>query len=151
MLMHSSRAPGFSHLRTPMSVLKEGSCKPVKTVEAIRFSEDGATNATASFGSVNLADALTTIKDAGLAGIASYFVVEVTFFAIALPIGYVGYYAATGEWLSLLDCLQNGEGRIRILGLLFSYVVLLKTLFPLRLGSTLLLTPRMRAILRRII
>ena len=33
------------------------------------------------------------------------------------------------------------EGKARLLGLLLSYVVLLKALFPLRLGSTLLLTP----------
>ena len=39
------------------------------------------------------------------------------------------------------------EGKARVLGLLLSYVVLLKTLFPLRLGSTLLLTPQMQRLL----
>ena len=43
---------------------------------------------------------------------------------------------------------QDGvEGKARVLGLLLSYVVLLKALFPLRLGSTLLLTPQMQRLL----
>ena len=39
------------------------------------------------------------------------------------------------------------EGKARVLGLLLSYVVLLKALFPLRLGSTLFLTPQMQRLL----
>ena len=52
---------------------------------------------------VRTAAALATIKDAGIAGVASYFTVEVSFFAIALPIGYVVYHGTTGEWLQLQD------------------------------------------------
>ena len=86
---------------------------------------------------------LQLVKDAGIAGAISYTVVELTFFAIALPIGYFSWHASTGEWLQPLLLLQEDgvEGKARLLGLLLSYVVLLKTLFPLRLGSTLLLTP----------
>ena len=88
-------------------------------------------------------DPLQQVKEAGLAGGLSYFAVEVTFFAIALPVGYLAWHASTGEWLQPLVLLQEdgAEGKVRLLGLLLSYVVLLKTLFPLRLGSTLLLTP----------
>ena len=65
---------------------------------------------------------------------------EVSFFAIALPIGYVVYHGTTGEWLQLQDLLSDGEGRVRLVGIILSYIVLLKTLFPLRLGATLFLT-----------
>ena len=86
---------------------------------------------------------LQVVKDAGVAGAISYTAVELTFFSIALPIGYFSWHASTGEWLQPLLLLQEDgvEGKARLLGLLLSYVVLLKTLFPLRLGSTLLLTP----------
>ena len=136
---------------------------------------------------------LQLVKDAGIAGAISYTVVELSFFSIALPIGYFSWHASTGEWLQPLlllqdvsdathapranthtsTCLalacraaaqprshtlgaqcaaacrtQDGvEGKARVLGLLLSYVVLLKALFPLRLGSTLLLTPQMQRLL----
>ena len=79
----------------------------------------------------------------GVAGAISYTVVELSFFAIALPIGYFAWHASTGEWLRpLLLLAEDGvEGKARLLGLLLSYVVLLKSFFPVRLGSTLLLTP----------
>jgi hypothetical protein len=95
---------------------------------------------------------LALVKDAGLAGAISYTVVELSFFAIALPVGVFAWHASTGEWLQpLLLFREDGfEGKARILGLLLSYIVLLKTLFPLRLGSTLLLTPRTARLLRRI-
>ncbi|EOD32750.1 hypothetical protein EMIHUDRAFT_471624 [Emiliania huxleyi CCMP1516] len=97
---------------------------------------------------------LQLVKDAGVAGAISYTAVELTFFAVALPVGYVAWHASTGEWLQPLLLLRGDdvEGKARLLGLLLSYVVLLKTLFPVRLGShppcqrhalgsTLLLTP----------
>lgn len=88
-------------------------------------------------------DPLAEVKAAGIAGIISYFCVEVTFFAIALPIGYFAWHASTGEWLQpqLLMQSDSGEDKVRLVGLILSYVVLLKTLFPVRLGATLLLTP----------
>ena len=51
------------------------------------------------------------------------------------------------EWLQLQDLLSDGEGRVRLVGIILSYIVLLKTLFPLRLGATLFLTPRMKSFL----
>ena len=140
---------------------------------------------------------LQLVKDAGIAGAISYTVVELSFFSIALPIGYFSWHASTGEWLqpllllqdvsdathapranthprrashsqprsqaaaqpssraaaawvlsALLRAAQDGaEGKARVLGLLLSYVVLLKALFPLRLGSTLLLTPQIQRLL----
>ena len=92
---------------------------------------------------------LQLVKDAGIAGAVSYTAVELTFFAIALPVGYLSWHASTGEWLQPLLLLQadSVEGKARLLGLLLSYVVLLKTLFPLRLGSTLLLTPYTKRLL----
>lgn len=90
---------------------------------------------------------MQTIKSAGIAGVLSYFVVELSFFAVALPAGYVAYHAGTGTWLDLGVLLEDGEGRVQLLGIIATYVVLLKTLFPLRLGATLLLTPRMKQLL----
>jgi len=92
---------------------------------------------------------LQLVKDAGIAGAISYTVVELSFFSVALPIGYFSWHASTGEWLQPLLLLQDDgvEGKARVLGLLLSYVVLLKALFPLRLGSTLLLTPVMQGLI----
>lgn len=97
-------------------------------------------------------DPLALVKEAGLAGIVSYFCVEVSFFAVALPTGYVLWHANTGEWLQPLLLLQEGSGedKVRLVGLILSYIVLLKTLFPLRLGATLALTPKMRNVLNAI-
>lgn len=94
-------------------------------------------------------DPLAEVKAAGIAGILSYFCVEVTFFAIALPTGYFAWHWQTGEWLQPQLLLQSdsGDDKIRLVGLILSYVVLLKTLFPVRLGTTLLLTPVMKRIL----
>ena len=94
-------------------------------------------------------DPLQVVKDAGIAGIVSYFCVEITFFAIALPTGYFLWHWNTGEWLQPLLLVQEGSGedKVRLVGLILSYVVLLKTLFPVRLGATLLLTPVMKGIL----
>ena len=74
--------------------------------------------------------------------------VPLSFFAIALPIGYVVWHESTGEWLQPLLLLQtaDNEDRVRLVSLLLSYIVILKTLFPLRLGTTLLLTPKMRSL-----
>lgn len=83
------------------------------------------------------------VRDAGIAGSLSYALVELTFFAVALPIGYFAWHSNTGEWLQPMLLLQPDgvEGKARLLGLLLSYIVLLKAFFPVRLGSTLLLTP----------
>ena len=94
-------------------------------------------------------DPLQAVKDAGIAGIASYFLVEVSFFAFALPTGYFLYHSSTQEWLNLTELLSEGEGRVKILSLLVGYIVVLKTAFPLRLGATLALTPKMKELLRR--
>ena len=51
--------------------------------------------------------------------------------------------------MHLFPLATADEGKARLLGLLLSYIVLLKTLFPLRLGSTLLLTPRVARLLDR--
>lgn len=87
------------------------------------------------------------IRDAGLAGAISYFCVETSFFAVALPSGYFAYHASTGIWLDAMQLVTGGEGRADVLALLVAYVFLLKTLFPFRLGATLLLTPRVKAML----
>ena len=92
---------------------------------------------------------LELVKDAGISGAISYTVVELSFFAIALPTGFFTWHATTGEWLQPLLLLQEDgvEGKARLLGLLLSYIVLLKSFFPVRLGSTVLLTPYIKRLL----
>ena len=65
---------------------------------------------------------LGLVKDAGVAGAISYTVVELVFWAIALPIGIFSWHASTGEWLQPLLLLQADgvEGKARLLGLLLS-------------------------------
>ena len=50
----------------------------------------------------------------------SYTAVELTFFATALPLGYLFWHATTGEWLEPLLLLQEdgAEGKARLAGLL---------------------------------
>jgi len=93
--------------------------------------------------------ALEAVRGAGLAGGISYFVVELGFFAIALPVGYFAWHASSGVWLdpTLLLGDGEGEGKAELVALLVGYVLLLKTLLPLRLGATLLLTPRVKTLL----
>ena len=43
------------------------------------------------------ANPMELVKQAGLAGVVSYFCVEVSFFAIALPIGYFVWHESTGD------------------------------------------------------
>lgn len=50
---------------------------------------------------------LQLVKDAGIAGAISYTVVELSFFSIALPIGYFSWHASTDEWLQPLLLLQD--------------------------------------------
>ena len=92
---------------------------------------------------------MDAIKEAGVAGVLSYFVVELTFFAIALPIGYYWWHYSTGEWLQPLLLLERGDGaeRLQLLGLVASYIFVLKAALPVRLGSTLLLMPYTRRLL----
>ena len=66
---------------------------------------------------------LQLVKDAGVAGAISYTVVELSFFAIALPIGYFAWHASTGEWLQPILLLRE-DGcacRARRLATLSSY------------------------------
>ena len=41
------------------------------------------------------------------AGAISYTAVELTFFAVALPVGYVAWHASTGEWLQPMLLLRG--------------------------------------------
>ena len=94
---------------------------------------------------------MQSIRSAGLAGGISYFLVELSFFAIALPVGYIAYHASTGIWLDLTQLLTDSEGKAQLLALLVAYIVLLKTFFPVRLGATLILTPHMQVLMRLLV
>ena len=50
---------------------------------------------------------LQLVKDAGVSGAISYTIVELTFFSVALPIGYLAWHASTGEWLQPLLLLHD--------------------------------------------
>ena len=95
---------------------------------------------------------LQQVKDAGIAGVVSYFLVECTFFAIAMPVGYFGWHQTTGEWLDPSVLLRSGddEAKIALVALIVGYIFALKTLLPVRLGGTLLLTPYTRRVIDRV-
>ena len=142
--VHAARAPlqpAFARWRAPPPCLcDEGPPEGMGPMAAVRESLLGWKSKVEE-------EPLAAVKEAGVAGAISYTAVELTFFAVTLPIGYVLYHTSTGEWLDLSQLLSDGEGRVRILGLLFAYIVLLKTFFPLRLGATLLVIPRTRQLL----
>ena len=94
-----------THPRTPAPILSSA-------FELIEQRQFGALVARAREDPSTL---LQLVKDAGVAGAVSYTAVELTFFAIALPVGYFSWHASTGEWLQPLLLLQEDgvEGKAR--------------------------------------
>ena len=73
------------------------------------------------------------IKDAGLAGIVSYGLVQLAFFGAAVPIGLFGYYQATGHWPDL----SNAEDQGQVAAEVFAFLSLSRLLIPLRIALAL--------------
>jgi hypothetical protein len=91
------------------------------------------------------------VKALGVPGAVSLFGVKLTTYAIAIPAGYVGWHASTGEWLDptllLSDGLGDAEAKARLLGLWASYYLLLKVTVPFQLGAAYALAPFTRTVL----
>ena len=57
------------------------------------------------------AELLQKVKDAGVAGIISYGVVQLAFFGASIPVGIYAYHSATGHWPDLSNAEDQAQLR----------------------------------------
>eukprot|EP00966_Prymnesium_polylepis_P165085 3816979-Prymnesium_polylepis.1 len=84
---------------------------------------------------------LQQIKDAGLAGIVSYGLVQLAFFGVSVPVCLFGYFEATGHWPDL----SNAEDQAQLAGESFAFLGFSRLLIPLRIGLALASTQWVQA------
>ena len=84
------------------------------------------------------------IKNAGLAGTIAYIITEIGFWALGIPVIVSSYHASTGDWLSFTDA----EERSQILKLTAGFAGAARLAVPLRLSLAVLLTPKVKNILK---
>lgn len=80
---------------------------------------------------------LAQVKEAGLAGVISYALWELGFWAISVPVCIVGYYEVTGHWPDL----SNSEDQGKLGAEAFAFVNFARFAVPLRIGLALGTTP----------
>ena len=80
------------------------------------------------------------MQEFGTAGTLSYVLVELAFWALALPFALSWYRVAEGSWLDLGDPLDKA----RLLGAGTVFINGVRLLVPLRLGAALALAPYVR-------
>ena len=79
---------------------------------------------------------METIREAGVAGLVSYGVVQLGFFGLAIPAGLYGYYQLTGHWPDL----SNAEDQAQLTGEALAFLGFSRLLIPLRIALALGLT-----------
>ena len=79
---------------------------------------------------------METIRDAGVAGIISYGVVQLGFFGAAIPAGLFGYYKLTGHWPDL----SNAEDQAQLTAEALTFLGFSRLLIPARIALALALT-----------
>lgn len=84
---------------------------------------------------------LAQIKDAGLAGVISYAIWELGFWAISVPVVVGGYYEVVGHWPDF----SNGEDLEKLGAEAFAFVNFARFAVPLRIGLALSTTPWIQA------
>ncbi len=77
------------------------------------------------------------VKDAGLAGVISYAVWELGFWAVSVPVVLIGYYEVTGDWPNLSDKTDL----TKLSAEAFAFVNFARFAVPLRIGLALSTTP----------
>jgi len=77
------------------------------------------------------------VKDAGLAGVISYALWEMGFWALSVPVCAVGYYQVTGHWPDL----SNPDDQKKLGAEAFAFVNFARFAVPLRIGLALGTTP----------
>ena len=79
---------------------------------------------------------LQKIRDAGVAGIISYGVVQVAFWGASIPFCILAYYKVTGHWPDL----SNAEDQAQLGAEAFAFLNLARLAIPLRIALALYLT-----------
>lgn len=79
------------------------------------------------------------VKDAGLAGIISYALWEIAFWAVSVPVCVFGYRELTGHWPDF----QNAQDMQKLGAEAFAFVNFARFAVPLRIGLALSTTPWM--------
>jgi len=77
------------------------------------------------------------VKEAGTAGVISYALWELGFWALSVPVCAVGYYQVTGHWPDLSDA----EDQKKLGAEAFAFVNFARFAVPLRIGLALSTTP----------
>lgn len=84
---------------------------------------------------------LQQVKDAGTAGIVSYALWELGFWALSVPVCVFGYYELTGHWPDL----ANADDTAKLGAEAFAFVNFARFAVPLRIGLALGTTPWIQA------
>jgi len=77
------------------------------------------------------------VKDAGVAGVISYAVWELGFWAVSVPVVFFGYREVTGHWPDM----ANKEDVAKLGAEAFAFVNFARFAVPLRIGLALSTTP----------
>jgi len=77
------------------------------------------------------------VKEAGTAGVISYALWELGFWALSVPVCAVGYYQVTGHWPDL----SNPDDQKKLGAEAFAFVNFARFAVPLRIGLALSTTP----------
>ena len=80
---------------------------------------------------------MADVKAFGVAGTASYVIIELAFWALALPIAIGWYKVAEGSWLDL----TNTADKAKLLGAGAVFINVVRLFVPLRLAAALALAP----------
>lgn len=80
---------------------------------------------------------LKQVKEAGLAGVVSYALWELGFWAVSVPVVLFGYYEVTGHWPDLSDKSDIAKLSAEA----FAFVNFARFAVPLRIGLALSTTP----------
>ena len=84
---------------------------------------------------------LQKIKDAGVAGLISYGVVQVAFWGASIPFCILAYYQVTGHWPDLTDA----DDQAKLAGEAFAFLNFARLLIPLRVAVALAMTQGVQA------
>ena len=75
------------------------------------------------------------IKSFGVAGVLSYVLTEVAFWALAIPAAIFSYHETTGAWLSI------ETDRVQLIGIAAGFITAVRFFVPLRMGAAFALIP----------
>ena len=86
---------------------------------------------------------MADVKSFGVAGTVSYVIIELAFWALALPIAIGWYKVAEGTWLDL----SNTADKAKLLGAGAVFINVVRLFVPLRLAAALALAPYVSRVL----